>query len=266
MRCGSCGAGVDEKAESCDYCQSPIIRDKRKLSLICPECFGRNPKDSSFCTGCGVEFRPHKVNTEGHEVTCPACSGKMPPHSIGGVGVNECPDCHGLWVPQKNFNVLINKAIDARRNIEAGGYQVPQPRRQGGNPITQKVVYRSCPECERQMARRNFRKGSGVIIDNCREHGTWLDADELEAIAGFIVAGNTKPGGQAQAQTEAQDQAYAFPQGNSAAAAQMPKPQMSERTRKILEQRKRERERKANRPTTGQVVSSIFSFLDDLLT
>ena len=39
------------------------------------------------------------------------------------------------------------------------------------------------------MQRRNFRKASGVIIDRCSAHGTWLDADELEQIAGFILSG-----------------------------------------------------------------------------
>jgi Zn-finger nucleic acid-binding protein len=51
------------------------------------------------------------------------------------------------------------------------------------------VQYRKCPECDAFMHRRNFRKSSGVIIDRCNEHGTWLDADELEQIAGFILSG-----------------------------------------------------------------------------
>ena len=41
------------------------------------------------------------------------------------------------------------------------------------------------------MLRRNFRKSSGVILDVCGEHGTWLDADELEQITGFILSGGT---------------------------------------------------------------------------
>ena len=39
------------------------------------------------------------------------------------------------------------------------------------------------------MARRNFRKRSGVIVDQCRDHGTWLDGHELERIAGFVFSG-----------------------------------------------------------------------------
>ena len=59
----------------------------------------------------------------------------------------------------------------------------------GANPAAQRVEYRRCPSCGVQMLRKNFRKSSGVILDVCREHGTWLDADELEQITGFILSG-----------------------------------------------------------------------------
>ena len=39
------------------------------------------------------------------------------------------------------------------------------------------------------MQRRNFRRSSGVVLDVCHQHGTWLDADEIEEIAGFILSG-----------------------------------------------------------------------------
>ena len=47
------------------------------------------------------------------------------------------------------------------------------------------IIYLDCSECKR----RNYRKTSGVIIDRCNRHGTWLDADELEQITGFVLSG-----------------------------------------------------------------------------
>ena len=49
------------------------------------------------------------------------------------------------------------------------------------------------------MGRRNFRKRSGVIIDQCHEHGTWLDAHELERIAGFVLSGRADAASRAEA-------------------------------------------------------------------
>jgi hypothetical protein len=45
------------------------------------------------------------------------------------------------------------------------------------------------------MQRKNFGKRSGVIVDWCGAHGTWLDKDELEQIAAFIAEGGLRETG-----------------------------------------------------------------------
>ena len=66
------------------------------------------------------------------------------------------------------------------------------------NPATGEKIRAFTPltaaEIEKALQRateafRNYRRTSGVIIDRCHDHGTWLDADELERIAGFIKSG-----------------------------------------------------------------------------
>lgn len=188
-RCASCGALVNPETEACAYCGSIIEHDPSRLSLICPECYARTPDEARFCTSCGVAFRPEPVRVDGHELPCPACGGRMPPRQVGGVAVNECPRCHGLWVGSDGFAELVNRAIEARRSADPEGLGTLRPRVTGGTPTSRKVEYRKCPECDAFMRRRNFRQSSGVIIDECRRHGTWLDADELEEIAGFILSG-----------------------------------------------------------------------------
>jgi len=190
-RCGACGAQVQPDQEECAYCGSAIVRDRGHLSLICPECYARCAEDARFCTACGVGFEPQKVEIQGIELPCPVCSLLMPPRQVAGVGLNECSSCHGLWVPEESFDGLVNRAIETRRSggaLSAGAFA---PRVTGSNPAAQEIRYRRCPVCEAFMQRRNFRKSSGVILDVCAEHGTWLDADELEQIAGFILSGGT---------------------------------------------------------------------------
>jgi Zn-finger nucleic acid-binding protein len=100
----------------------------------------------------------------------------------------ECAGCSGLWVPGNHFDELARRA--AERHREGGGVgQAATPRVEGANPARQSVQYRRCPECSAFMQRKNFQKTSGVIIDRCRSHGTWLDADELERIAGYLLTG-----------------------------------------------------------------------------
>ncbi len=42
------------------------------------------------------------------------------------------------------------------------------------------------------MNRSSFAKGSGVIIDWCKQHGTWFDRGELARIVSFIRSGGMK--------------------------------------------------------------------------
>lgn len=187
-RCGSCGASVGPGAEMCDYCESTIVRDDEQLSLICPECYARNAEESAFCAGCGVRFTPQPVHPEGEELGCPCCDKTMKRRSIGGVLVHECTSCHGLWAPGESFDSLIRRAIEMERNdplsdLEKGKGHTP-PR-----PFEKNVVYRLCPVCSGHMPRKNFARRSGIIVDWCGAHGTWLDANELEEIASFILGG-----------------------------------------------------------------------------
>jgi len=107
---------------------------------------------------------------------------------VGGLDIQECEKCHGLWAPEDRFEALIDQATKLVREKAAAG-EAAAPRVDGGNPAATKVEYRRCPECSALMARRNFRKRSGVVIDLCHQHGTWLDAHELEQIAGFVLSG-----------------------------------------------------------------------------
>jgi len=190
LRCSSCGAMLsDPKSASCSYCGAAIVREDAERGLICPECYARNAHSSRFCTGCGVSFRPEPLQIQGEQYPCPACSVLMPVNSIGGVVVNECSRCHGLWVPGSHFDLLVNRAIETRKQSFAMQTGLAQPRVSGANPARQRVEYRKCPMCDEFMRRQNYRKRSGIIIDRCVEHGVWLDADELEQIAGFVLSG-----------------------------------------------------------------------------
>lgn len=186
-RCGSCGALLEDGATSCGYCRAKVTR-QGELSLLCPDCYARNHPTARFCTACGVPFRPHPMPDAGKPLPCVRCGTPTAPRAIGGVTVRECPDCNGIWVPGTQFDDLVTRAIEAWKGAEEGAI-VPAPRRTGGNPAAERVEYRKCPECGRMMSRRNYRRTSGVIVDRCHDHGTWLDADELERIAGFILSG-----------------------------------------------------------------------------
>jgi hypothetical protein len=51
------------------------------------------------------------------------------------------------------------------------------------------VRYKACPVCEEVMARRAYGTVSGVIVDHCGDHGTWVDEAQFAALADFICRG-----------------------------------------------------------------------------
>lgn len=194
QRCGACGALLADGADVCAYCRSAVVRDARALSLICPECYARNAETARFCTGCGVAFLPEALPDEQEDApACPTCETPEPMavRGIGGVWVRECGKCNGLWVPGERLDALIQRAVDAARERAASGATpAPRPRR-----VDVQFAYRACPQCGHRMQRKNFGKRSGVIVDWCGAHGTWLDKDELEQIAAFITAGGLREAG-----------------------------------------------------------------------
>ncbi len=188
VRCGSCGAAIGSEGRSCSFCGSEVVRRPSLAGPVCPECFARTPEGSRFCTACGVAFRPEPLAAQMRELPCPACSVPMAAQMVGGVAIHQCGSCEGLWIPEGHLEPLIERAREARRAAAPAGPPAPAPRLRGGNPAAQRIEYRRCPECDAQMQRRNFQRVSGVIVDVCRRHGTWLDADEIERIAGFVSA------------------------------------------------------------------------------
>jgi Zn-finger nucleic acid-binding protein len=93
-----------------------------------------------------------------------------------------------MWIEASAFDGIVRQ--QAQRGEEE--YR----RGQGTSPMLSKlernqtrVMYLKCPACKNQMNRRNFMRASGVIIDECRAHGVWLDCDELGKIGDYISSG-----------------------------------------------------------------------------
>jgi Zn-finger nucleic acid-binding protein len=211
QRCSSCGAIAREDARSCEYCGAEIAWSGGTGDLVCPECYARNATDARFCVACGVRFEPQPVATTCETVDCIRCGIPMPGRALAGVLVHECPRCSSLWVPGNRFDALVERAAASPRAVTPAGADAAPPRVQGGNPLAESVQYRRCPACKQLMTRRNFRRVSGVVIDRCAEHGTWLDADELEEIAGFVASGGLARAAEHEAKEAARHRAAASP-------------------------------------------------------
>ena len=187
-RCASCGALLRGNEATCSYCQAVIVRQPEPTGPVCPECYARNPEGARHCTACGLAFVPQPMRTRAVTLTCPVCAGSvMASRNVGGLWLDECPQCLGLWTPGDVMDRLVDK-VEEKRRTSSGPLSSTIPRgRQSA--WQEEVVYRHCPECQGAMQRKNFGMRSGVVVDWCGSHGTWLDAHEMEDIAAFVLAG-----------------------------------------------------------------------------
>ncbi len=199
-RCASCGALLRGGERTCAYCQAEITRRPEPSGPVCPECYARNPEGARHCTACGLAFLPQPLRARAEALDCPVCLGSshLASRSLGGLWVDECPQCLGLWAPGDVMDHLVDRVQERRRRNPTPVASAPRGRQSAWQ---EEVVYRHCPECGGQMQRKNFGSRSGVVVDWCGSHGTWLDSHEMEDIAAFVVEGGldrAEAGGEAE--------------------------------------------------------------------
>ena len=100
---------------------------------------------------------------------------------VGETTLLDCEKCDGLWIGAEAFERLCTS-----REAQAAvlHQSAPEPR-----PVDARVRYRPCLQCGTMMNRVNFAKVSGTVVDVCRNHGTFLDRGELQAVVRFIQGG-----------------------------------------------------------------------------
>ena len=192
VRCSSCGAPREDQSADCRYCGADFTLHERDLDTVCPGCLARVSDRAKFCHHCGLALIPEPLALKKTSLICPTC-GKMSrlnDRKVGDTSLLECGRCAGFWVATDVFDHLIKKA--SQDGLGFHWTQQAGPRRdRNADPFEQPGrLYRQCPFCGKLMYRRNYARRSGVIIDACREHGFWFDADELPSVLEWVRKGN----------------------------------------------------------------------------
>lgn len=177
LNCPNCGAAVSSDKTLCEFCGS------RLKTVACPKCFGMMFMGSKFCGHCGAKAVAPEIITDEKAGSCPRCKIHLGLLEIGGTILRECEKCGGLWADVETFE---NICADNEKQASVLGF-LGANKRLSEAPV--KVNYVPCPDCGQLMNRSNFARSSGVIIDLCKQHGAWFDADELPKIIEFIRKG-----------------------------------------------------------------------------
>ena len=161
----------------CISCSAPLP----KSGITCSYCGTRNDID------LGKEQSFRNLRPDLHRV-CPTCNIELITIDVGQklpFYIERCEECFGLFFDRNELEEIIENSVEKSKKIDLIKLSsiTQNPRH------IDKLVYRNCPVCKKQMHRKNFMKRSGVITDVCFEHGVWLDAGELRQIMEWIKLG-----------------------------------------------------------------------------
>ena len=195
VRCSACGAPRVEDSSECTFCHSRFTLHERDLHTVCPSCLTRISDRAKFCHSCGDELSVEMAVGEITEMQCPSCEGdhRLTSRKLGSelVAVMECQTCAGLWLAR---DALSRLAKDVQERTAAAPKPLtkslagPLIRQEAADRNRNRWSYRPCIVCEKLMHRTQYDRGSGVIIDVCKDHGVWFDAHELAEILAWIRA------------------------------------------------------------------------------
>ncbi len=145
-------------------------------AVRCASCMTLVPIGEAACTQCGAALEPEPEAAPTAQI-CPRGCGPL--SSFG--DVLECERCGGIFLSHETLGAIVSahRAHEKERRTS-----ITPP-----TPAHDEVVYRPCPRCNNRMNRTVFGKSSGVIVDVCKDHGTWFDARELTASLAFVERG-----------------------------------------------------------------------------
>ncbi len=171
--CKNCGAALTGTLLVCSYCKTRQDVDLAVVHRFTVE----NPQSERFCPRCHIPLQTVDLRL-GEKFL-----------------IERCERCLGLFFDPGELEAFLEKAVT---NVHAVDTQrlneVQNVKRSSEYPVT----YIDCPVCRKLMNRINFGSRSGVIADQCRDHGLWLDGGELRQILEWMKAG----GGLLQKQKE----------------------------------------------------------------
>jgi len=147
-------------------------------SQMCPHCQKSINAIVRCCPFCGGEVSRPVTQTQ---PTCPRCEIPLQHTHYRNRSLDMCGKCHGMWLDRPEFKYLTSER-DVYRDDNI-------PEEFVKKPLEVEDGYLRCVRCDALMQRRHFRKISAVLIDECIDHGIWLDGGELEHIRTFVANG-----------------------------------------------------------------------------
>lgn len=163
----------------------------------CSSCSAPLPANVNLCRYCGIRNDvdlqgrlDYRVRTGAIDRICPNCETPLQTVELDLKGsdllIERCSDCYGLFLDRGEIETLLDHSVSEVFDINTRHItNINKDRYRKG----QKIRYIKCPVCSVLMNRVNYGRRSGVIVDECRIHGIWLESGEITHLMEWKKAG-----------------------------------------------------------------------------
>lgn len=162
----------------------------------CSSCSAPLPADTSRCRYCGtrndMDFSVTNRFAASGEVSgrqCPHCRTSLEVIRLtldGTFAIERCKTCFGLFFDPGEVQAFLEASVGPA--FEINFKELVSIKSERTDPNRQ-VRYIKCPDCGKFMNRINLGYRSGVVMDQCKQHGIWLDNGELIQLMEWKKAG-----------------------------------------------------------------------------
>lgn len=162
----------------------------------CKSCAAPLPSNTNRCKFCGIynDMDLHgkhqfSIHVQESKRICPNCNIALQTINLKQTGtfeIERCTSCYGLFFDPGEIETLLETSVSGvfdtnfqlLDHINKERYQKPE-----------KVKYIKCPVCQVLMNRVRYGHRSGVVIDQCKMHGIWLNNGEITHLMEWKKAG-----------------------------------------------------------------------------
>ncbi len=161
----------------------------------CTSCSAPLPANTQYCRYCGVrndvdlqgKYDYRLVGADSGRV-CPECQQPLQTVALndGALHIERCESCFGLFFDPGEIETLLDSVVSPVFSINL---ELLTNINQDRYALEKSVKYHKCPVCQTLMNRVVFGHRSGVVIDQCKSHGVWLDGGEISHLLEWKKAG-----------------------------------------------------------------------------
>jgi Zn-finger nucleic acid-binding protein len=117
---------------------------------------------------------------------CPRCRLLLADAEYEGQHVQFCGTCWGYWLSRIQLHEIVGATTyrfgaEETRTVANALRDQGDANRQGAE--RDKVP---CPVCGNEMKQGNFRRDCPVRVDECEQHGLWLDTGEIKDLQVYV--------------------------------------------------------------------------------